>query len=146
VSDCESVDMNNFGVKDLGMWLKKICEKLLKYDPDIVEIIQFGSSVYAPEYARDVDILVITRRPKDYNVCLDAVDEISPSFNIDVIVVEPTKELKENFIRGVLGAFNMLYGSGEYIPSSHTFPDKFSYTFDGHLYEDTTNINSYALL
>ena len=34
--------MNNFDAKDLGMWLKKICERLLNYDPDIVEIIQFG--------------------------------------------------------------------------------------------------------
>ena len=109
--------MNNFGVKDLNMWLKKICERLLKYDPDIVEIIQFGSSVYAPEYARDVDILVITRRSKDYDVYLDAVYDISPPFNIDVIVVEPTKELREDFIRSVLGAFNILYGSGEYILS-----------------------------
>jgi len=109
--------MNNFDAKDLGIWLKKICERLLKYDPDIVEIIQFGSSVYAPEYARDVDILVITRRSKDYDVYLDAVDDITPPVNIDVIVVEPTKELREDFIRSVLGAFNILYGSGEYILS-----------------------------
>ena len=34
-----------------------ICKRLLGYDKDIVEIIQFGSSVYAPEYALDVDLL-----------------------------------------------------------------------------------------
>ena len=37
-----------------------ICKRLVGYDKDIVEIIQFGSSVYAPEHARDVDLLVIT--------------------------------------------------------------------------------------
>ena len=37
-----------------------ICKRLVGYDKDIVEIIQFGSSVYAPEYARDLDLLVIT--------------------------------------------------------------------------------------
>ena len=36
-----------------------ICKRLLGYDKDIVEIIQFGSSVYAPEHARDLDLLVI---------------------------------------------------------------------------------------
>lgn len=50
----------------------KICRLLKEYDPDIVEIIQFGSSVYAPEYARDVDLLVITKKKKEYGTYLDA--------------------------------------------------------------------------
>ncbi len=29
-------------------FLKDICEKLLKCDPGIVEIIQFGSSIHVP--------------------------------------------------------------------------------------------------
>ncbi len=95
--------------------LKEVCEKLLKRDPDIVEIIQFGSSIYAPDLARDVDLLVISRDPKDYDVYLDAIDEVNPPFNIDVIVIRPGQELREELIRGVLGAFNILYGSGEYI-------------------------------
>ncbi|MHA1593103.1 MAG: hypothetical protein ACTSXX_00020 [Candidatus Baldrarchaeia archaeon] len=32
--------------------LRIICKKLLEYDPDIVEIVQFGSSVYAPTCPR----------------------------------------------------------------------------------------------
>ena len=36
-------------------------EKLLKCDPGIVEIVQFGPSVYAPDLSRDVDLLVIPR-------------------------------------------------------------------------------------
>jgi len=36
-------------------WFKKICRRLLKYDPNIVEIVQFGSSVYVPELSKDVD-------------------------------------------------------------------------------------------
>lgn len=47
--------------------MEELCRRLVKYDGDIVEIIQFGSSVYAPEYSRDVDLLVITRRAKDYS-------------------------------------------------------------------------------
>jgi len=98
-----------------GKLLKRVCEKLLKRDPDIVEIIQFGSSIYAPDLARDVDLLVISRDPKDYDVYLDAIDEVNPPFNIDVIVIRPGQKLREELIRGVLGAFNILYGSGEYI-------------------------------
>ena len=41
--------------------LKNVCVKLLKRDPGIVEIIQFGSSVYASDLSRDVDLLVISR-------------------------------------------------------------------------------------
>ncbi|RLF19498.1 MAG: hypothetical protein DRM97_08375, partial [Thermoprotei archaeon] len=56
-----------------------------------------------------------SRDPKDYDVYLDAIDEVNPPFNIDVIVIRPGQELREELIRGVLGAFNILYGSGEYI-------------------------------
>ena len=95
--------------------LKVVCGNLLKRDPDIVEIIQFGSSVYAPEFSRDIDLLVISRDPKDYDVYLGAVDEVNPPFNVDVVVIKLGQELREEFIRGVLGAFNILYGNGKYI-------------------------------
>jgi len=95
--------------------LKNVCVELLKCDPGIVEIVQFGSSVYAPDLSRDVDLLVISRDPKDYDVYLDAVDEVNPPFNVDVVVIKPGQELREEFIRGVLGAFKVLYGSGRYV-------------------------------
>ena len=98
-----------------GKMLKMICECLLRSDPGIVEIIQFGSSVYAPDLARDVDLLVISKDPKDYDVYLDAIDEVNPPFNVDVIVTKPGQKLREELIRGVLGAFNILYGSGEHV-------------------------------
>lgn len=58
--------------RDLGEWLERIYRKLLEYDPGIVEIVQFGSPVYAPERARDVDLLVITRcKISEYlNACM----------------------------------------------------------------------------
>ena len=95
--------------------LKEVCERLLKRDPDVVEVVQFGSSVYAPDLSRDVDLLVISRDPKDYDVYLDAVDEVNPPFNVDVVVIRLGQELREEFIRGVLGAFNVLYGDGKYL-------------------------------
>jgi len=95
--------------------LKEVCKKLLERDPSIVEIVQFGSSVYAPELSRDVDLLVISRDPKEYDVYLDAVDEVNPPFDVDVVVVKLGGELREEFARGILGAFNVLHGSGRYI-------------------------------
>ncbi len=65
----------------LGEWLERICHRLIEYDPEMVEIIQFDSSVYAPEHARDIDL---TKNPRDYDSYLDAVEDISPPFNIDI--------------------------------------------------------------
>jgi len=44
--------------------IRRICSLLKEYDRDILEIVIFGSSVYAPELPRDVDLLVITRKEK----------------------------------------------------------------------------------
>lgn len=96
-------------------WLERVCRGFLESDPNIVEIIQFGSSVYSPEYARDVDILIFSREPRDYEVYLDAVERVAPPFNIDVVVARPGDRLRENLARSVLGAFNVLYGSGEHV-------------------------------
>ena len=52
---------------------------------------------------------------KDYDVYLDAVDEANPTFNIGVVVVRLGQEFREEFIRGVLEAFNILYGNGKYV-------------------------------
>ncbi len=49
--------------------------KALEQDPDVIEIVQFGSPAYTHEYARDVGVLIITRNPRDYGVYLDAVEE-----------------------------------------------------------------------
>jgi len=97
--------------------LKGVCRKLLERDPDIVEIVRFGSSVYAPDLSRDVDLLVVSMNPKSYDVYLEAIAEVDPLFNVDIVVVKPGQELREEFVRGVLGAFEVLYGDGKHILS-----------------------------
>lgn len=96
-------------------FLNEVCKRLLDYDPDIVEIDQFGSSVYAPEYARDIDLLVITEKAKEYDGYLDIVYNVEPPVDIDVIVVEPNAKLREELLRGIIASFKPLHGSGEYI-------------------------------
>jgi len=96
-------------------WPKRICGRLLEYDPDIVEVVQFGSSVYAPQYAKDVDLLIITGREKVYGGYLDAANPEDVSFNVDVVVFEVDKAPAPDFLRNVLGAFQVLYGDGKSI-------------------------------
>jgi len=88
-----------------------ICKRLVGYDKDIVEIIQFGSSVYAPEYARDVDLLVITKDKKEYGGYLDCLADLP--FDTDVVVKEVGENLKRAY--NILGAFVILYGDGGYL-------------------------------
>jgi hypothetical protein len=100
-----------------GDLLKEVCKRLIKCDPDIAEIILFGSSVYAPEHSRDLDLLVFTGKVKDYDVYLNATceiyDELGFQHNLDVIPREIGKPLNESFGRSVLGGFKVLYGTGE---------------------------------
>jgi len=92
---------------------EEICKRLVGYDKDIVEIIQFGSSVYAPEYARDLDLLVITKNKKEYGGYLDCIDDLD--FSCDVIVREVGDKVKSGFACNILGAFEVLYGEGEHL-------------------------------
>jgi len=93
----------------------KIRGVLKKYDPDIVEIVQFGSSVYAPGYARDVDLLVITRRKKEYGGYLDSLEVLNLPFDVDVVVKGEDEKLRGDFAHQILGAFEVLYGDGKYL-------------------------------
>jgi len=95
--------------------LEGLCRRLLKYDQDIIEIVQFGSSVYAPEYSRDIDLLVITEKAKESNGYFDIVNPGDAPVNVDIIVLSVNEKPREGLLRGVLGAFKMLYGSGEYL-------------------------------
>lgn len=99
--------------------LKRICEILVRQDHDIVEIIQFGSSVYMPEHALDLDLLVFTKKRKDYGIYLDATcqvyDELGFPYNIDIVPKEVGEPLRGGFATQVRGAYKVLYGSGRHI-------------------------------
>jgi len=41
-----------------------------------------------------------------------------PPFNVGIVVVKPGQSLRKEFIRGVLGALEVLYGDGSYVLSS----------------------------
>ncbi len=90
--------------------LKELCQALLKADPDIREIVQFGSSVYAPDLALDIDLLVTTAAKKDYGVYLDAVADWP--VNVDVLVREPGEHIGDWIALSILATHRVLYGDG----------------------------------
>jgi predicted nucleotidyltransferase len=96
-------------------FLEELCRRLLECDEDVVEIIQFGSSVYGPEHSRDIDLFVVTKRVKEYARYLEAVSSSDLPVNIDILVFGVDERPSEGLLRGVLGAFKILYGSGEHL-------------------------------
>jgi hypothetical protein len=96
-------------LNELPRTLEAICENLRAADPDIVAIVQFGSSIYAPDLARDVDLLVITHQRKDYGAYLDAV--LDAPCNVDVIPYETSREkIEPHLALGVRTVSQLLWG------------------------------------
>lgn len=110
-----------------GATAKEVCRRLNAYDPEISEIVQFGSSVYAPELSNDVDLLVFTKRKKgdhiEYGRCLEGLDL---PFEIDLIVKEEGEPLGKLAL-GVVGAHRIVYGDGSRLVRS---AEGFDPTFD----------------
>ncbi len=79
-------------------------------DPDIIEIVQFGSSVYAPRLARDLDLLILTRAKKDYGVYLDTAEGYPK--NVDIMVKEPGESMGPDIALSILAFSKTLYGNG----------------------------------
>ncbi|MFA0764941.1 MAG: hypothetical protein XFASWVDF_002686, partial [Candidatus Fervidibacter sp.] len=100
-------------ISPIDLWLPKICEALLRADPDILAIVQFGSSVYAPELALDLDLLVITQRKKDDGVYWNAVWSSGQPFWVDVVVVERGEQL--GFLSAAVRAFGRLVFGDEQV-------------------------------
>ena len=90
--------------------LDNLCETLRAADTDIRDIILFGSFVYAPSLARDIDLVVTTAKRKDYDVYLDAVADFP--MNVDVLVRQPGEELGDRIAWGIKAVGKVLAGDG----------------------------------
>ncbi|MFA0740536.1 MAG: hypothetical protein DFNUSKGM_000643 [Candidatus Fervidibacter sacchari] len=94
--------------------LSKIVSALLSVDPNIVAIVLFGSAVYAPDLARDIDLLVISKEPKERERYEDAVLEASQGWDVDLVV----RKVGETFGRlsGAIRAFGrILFGDEKWV-------------------------------
>ena len=68
-------------------------------DADLVAVILFGSAVYAPDLARDLDFLVITGDPKERQRYQDAAMQVARGWEVDVVVGRVGEK-----VRGLSGA------------------------------------------
>jgi hypothetical protein len=91
--------------------LPRLVRALRARDADIIEIVQFGSSVYAPRHARDVDVFVLTRAKKEYGVYLDAATGYRK--NIDIVVAEPGERIGSDIALALVTFSKTLYGDGK---------------------------------
>jgi hypothetical protein len=91
--------------------LSHLCQALRAADPDIRDIILFGSFVYAPSLARDVDLVVTTANRKNYDVYLDAVADFP--MDVDVIARQPGEKLGDRVSWGIRAVGQVLVGNGQ---------------------------------
>jgi hypothetical protein len=101
----------NTMLHDFSSFLPQICDALLKADADIVAIVQFGSSIYAPESARDLDLLIFTRHRKPYEVYDDAVIDIP--MPLDLVPHSIDRPLGGYLGASVVAWGRILYGTPE---------------------------------
>lgn len=91
--------------------LRRLCESLKKTDADLIDIIQFGSSVYAPELARDIDLLVTTRAKEKEEVYWDTFANLD--LGADVIVRTPGQFMGKDIAASIRLMGNLLCGEGQ---------------------------------
>jgi len=91
--------------------LRQLCESLKKTDADLVDVIQFGSSVYAPDLARDVDLLVTTRAKEKEDYYGDTFAHLD--LGADVIVRTPGQPMGRDIATSIRLMGNLLCGNGQ---------------------------------
>lgn len=99
-------------MREVASHLPRVCEALRAADPDIVAIVQFGSSVYMPDVAGDVDLLVVSKQRKD-SAYWDATADIPVP--LDVIPYEAGRKVEPHLAQGIRAASELLYGDAELV-------------------------------
>jgi len=84
--------------------LANIVSSLRAIDPEIVAIVLFGSAVYAPDLARDIDLLVLTKEPKDWERYFEAANQAAGGWDVDIVVKKASEKV------GQLGAAVRAFG------------------------------------
>jgi hypothetical protein len=115
--------------EDFKIVRKEFCKELLKIDEHIKEIIQFGSSVYAPRYAnsqccKDIDVFIFTERKKNsnetrYNTRYSKNRAtLQEKFKIDKLDIFDNlnrRDFLSLHLYSIFGFGEVIHGSGAYI-------------------------------
>ena len=95
------------------------CRSLKDADQDLVDVIQFGSSIYAPDLARDIDLLVTTRAKKDDDLYWDIFSDLD--IGVDVLVRTPEQPIGRDIAANVWLLGNVLFGAGSTLKQAEVF-------------------------
>ncbi|MDQ1317595.1 MAG: hypothetical protein QG588_1248 [Candidatus Poribacteria bacterium] len=106
------------GINELE--LDDLCKALLNADPDIQDIILFGSYVYAPSLARDIDLLVTTAKRKPIEIYCNLIADFSKY--VDLIIRETCEEIGNLIAWGIRATGCVLYGKGDSLKSILNIP------------------------
>jgi hypothetical protein len=99
--------------------LRQLCKNLKEADADLVDIIQFGSSVYAPDLARDIDLLVTTRSKENEEFYWDTFADLE--LGADVIVRTPGQPMGKDIAASIRLMGNLLCGDGQTIKEAEVY-------------------------
>jgi len=99
--------------------LRQLCESLRKIDADLIDIIQFGSSVYAPDLARDIDLLVTTRTKENEELYWDTFADLD--LGADVIVRTPGQPMGKDIAASIRLMGNLLCGNGQTLKEAEAY-------------------------
>ena len=97
----------------LQAYVQETVMRLSQADPDIKAIALFGSCVYAPDLAQDIDLLIITAHKKDLTLYWEALDEVS--VRVDVVVKEVDEHLGNGLKLGVNVFGQLVWGERKYV-------------------------------
>jgi hypothetical protein len=100
--------------------LDDLCKALLDADPDIQDIILFGSYVYAPSLARDIDLFITTTKRKPIETYCDIM--ACSSKNVDLIIRTPYEKIGDLLAIGIRANGCILHGNGESLKNIRNIP------------------------
>jgi len=100
--------------------LDDLCKALLNIDQDIQDIILFGSYVYAPSLARDIDLFVTTTKRKSIEIYCKLIADFSK--NVDLIIRETCEQIEGSIAIGIKSTGCILYGNGDSLKSILNVP------------------------
>jgi hypothetical protein len=91
--------------------LASLTAALLQADPHIRDILAFGSAAYAPELARDIDLLVTTANRKRTDLYHEAVAKCP--VKVDLLLREPGDPIGPDIATAVCALRHVLHGTDE---------------------------------
>jgi predicted nucleotidyltransferase len=94
-----------------GVNLDELVDALLRADADILEIVLFGSAAYAPDLARDIDLLILTRHKKEMDTYWDEIFALDLTLDVDTLLKEPGEIWNEHIALSVAAVGISLYGN-----------------------------------